>query len=166
MRIIQNLFKRLKYIEKGVLFLLEEEKYMKEEYIRERKAIISIRILSISLILFTYLLGEIIERSFITNYFVFWLAIIISFFTIIIEYYEYRKTKIQLVTQLDMERNVTLYSIFEFLISIILLFLISKYSPESKLIDLTLGALWGSLVLCYGFYFIKSIKIFITDVLF
>lgn len=139
---------------------------MKEEYIRERKAIISIRILSISLLLFTYLLGEIIEKSFITNYFVFWLAIIISFFTIIIEYYEYRKTKIQLVTQLDIERNVTLYSIFEFLISIILLFLISKYSPESKLIDLTLGALWGSLVLCYGFYFIKSIKIFITDVLF
>lgn len=139
---------------------------MKEEYIRERKAIISIRILSISLILFTYLLGELIEKSFITNYFVFRLAIIISFFTIIIEYYEYRKTKIQLVTQLDIERNVTLYSIFEFLISIILLFLISKYSPESRILELTQGALWGSLVLCYGFYFIKSIKIFITDVLF
>ena len=139
---------------------------MKEEYIRERKAIISIRILSISLIIFTYLLGEIIERSFITNYFVFWLAIIISFFTIIIEYYEYRKTKIQLVTQLDIERNVTLYSIFEFLISIILLFLISKYNPKSRILELTQGALWGSLVLCYGFYFIKSIKIFITDVLF
>lgn len=139
---------------------------MKEEYIRERKAIISIRILSISLIIFTYLLGELIEKSFITNYFVFRLAIIISFFTIIIEYYEYRKTKIQLVTQLDIERNVTLYSIFEFLISIILLFLISKDNPKSRILELTQGALWGSLVLCYGFYFIKSIKIFITDVLF
>lgn len=139
---------------------------MKEEYIRERKAIISIRILSISLILFTYLLGEIIERSFITNYFVFWLAIIISFFTIIIEYYEYRKTKIQLVTKLDVERNITISSIIEFIISLALLFLISKFNPKSRILELTQGALWGSLVLCYGFYFIKSIKIFITDVLF
>lgn len=139
---------------------------MNEEIIRERRAIISIRILSISLILFTYLLGEIIERSFITNYFVFWLAIIISFFTIIIEYYEYRKTKIQLVTKLDVERNITISSIIEFIISLALLFLISKYNPKSRILELTQGALWGSLVLCYGFYFIKSIKIFITDVLF
>ena len=139
---------------------------MKEEYIRERKAIISIRILSISLILFTYLLGEIIERSFITNYFVFWLAIIISFFTIIIEYYEYRKTGIILVTKLDVERNITISSIIEFIISLALLFLISKFNPKSRILELTQGALWGSLVLCYGFYFIKSIKIFITDVLF
>lgn len=139
---------------------------MNEEIIRERRAIISIRILSISLILFTYLLGEIIERSFITNYFVFRLAIIISFFTIIIEYYEYRKTKIQLVTKLDVERNITISSIIEFIISLALLFLISKYNPKSRILELTQGALWGSLVLCYGFYFIKSIKIFITDVLF
>ena len=139
---------------------------MKEEIIRERRAIISIRILSISLILFTYLLGEIIERSFITNYFVFWLAIIISFFTIIIEYYEYRKTGIILVTKLDVERNITISSIIEFIISLALLFLISKYNPKSRILELTQGALWGSLVLCYGFYFIKSIKILITDVLF
>lgn len=139
---------------------------MKEEIIRERRAIISIRILSISLILFTYLLGEIIERSFITNYFVFWLAIIISFFTIIIEYYEYRKTGIILVTKLDVERNITISSIIEFIISLALLFLINKYNPKSRILELTQGALWGSLVLCYGFYFIKSIKIFITDVLF
>ena len=139
---------------------------MKEEIIRERRAIISIRILSISLILFTYLLGEIIERSFITNYFVFWLAIIISFFTIIIEYYEYRKTGIILVTKLDVERNITISSIIEFIISLALLFLISKFNPKSRILELTQGALWGSLVLCYGFYFIKSIKIFITDVLF
>lgn len=139
---------------------------MKEEYIRERKAIISIRILSISLIIFTYLLGELIEKSFITNYFVFRLAIIISFFTIIIEYYEYRKTRIILVTKLDVERNITISSIIEFIISLALLFLISKYNPKSRVLELTQGALWGSLVLCYGFYFIKSIKIFITDVLF
>lgn len=139
---------------------------MKEEIIRERRAIISIRILSISLILFTYLLGEIIERSFITNYFVFWLATIISFFIFIFETFEYRKTRIILVTKLDVERNITISSIIEFIISLALLFLISKYNPKSRILELTQGALWGSLVLCYGFYFIKSIKIFITDVLF
>lgn len=139
---------------------------MKEEIIRERKAIISIRILSISLILFTYLLGEIIERSFITNYFVFWLATIISFLLFIFETFEYRKTRIILVTKLDVERNITISSIIEFIISLALLFLISKYNPKSRILELTQGALWGSLVLCYGFYFIKSIKIFITDVLF
>lgn len=139
---------------------------MKEEYIRERKAIISIRILSISLIIFTYLLGEIIERSFITNYFVFWLATIISFLLFIFETFEYRKTGIILVTKLDVERNITISSIIEFIISLALLFLISKYNPKSRILELTQGALWGSLVLCYGFYFIKSIKIFITDVLF
>lgn len=139
---------------------------MKEEIIRERRAIISIRILSISLILFTYLLGEIIERSFITNYFVFWLATIISFFILIFETIEYRKTRIILVTKLDVERNITISSIIEFIISLALLFLISKYNPKARILELTQGALWGSLVLCYGFYFIKSIKIFITDVLF
>lgn len=139
---------------------------MKEKIIRERRAIISIRILSISLILFTYLLGEIIERSFITNYFVFWLATIISFFILIFETIEYRKTRIILVTKLDVERNITISSIIEFIISLALLFLISKYNPKARILELTQGALWGSLVLCYGFYFIKSIKIFITDVLF
>lgn len=139
---------------------------MKEEIIRERRAIISIRILSISLILFTYLLGEIIEKSFITNYFVFWLATIISFFIFIFETIEYRKTRIILVTKLDVERNITISSIIEFIISLALLFLISKYNPKARILELTQGALWGSLVLCYGFYFIKSIKIFITDVLF
>lgn len=139
---------------------------MKEEIIRERRAIISIRILSISLLLFTYLLGEIIEKSFITNYFVFWLATIISFFIFIFETIEYRKTRIILVTKLDVERNITISSIIEFIISLALLFLISKYNPKARILELTQGALWGSLVLCYGFYFIKSIKIFITDVLF
>lgn len=139
---------------------------MKEEIIRERRAIISIRILSISLLLFTYLLGEIIEKSFITNYFVFWLATIISFFIFIFETIEYRKTRIILVTKLDVERNITISSIIEFIISLALLFLISKYNPKARILELTQGAFWGSLVLCYGFYFIKSIKIFITDVLF
>lgn len=139
---------------------------MKEEIIRERKAIISIRILSISLILFTYLLGEIIEKSFITNYFVFWLATMISFFIFIFETFEYRKTRIILVTKLDVERNITISSIIEFIISLALLFLLSKYNPGSRLIDITQGAFWGSLVLCFGFYLLISLRVFITDGLF